>query len=68
MVTNYPILSNLNIEKNDDGKTICFAGGISSQWMHDNIIKAIKDIKKVKYLLIGNNKNDYFESLKGIEV
>ena len=67
MVTNYPILSNLKIKKEDDGKTICFAGGISNQWLHGNIIKAIEDIKNIKYLLIGNNKSDYFETLKKLD-
>ena len=70
MVTNFPILSNidkskdLKIKKNED--IMCFAGGISSQWMHHNIIKAIHNIN-ITYVLAGDNNSKYFESLKEIE-
>ncbi len=67
MITNYPILSNKNIIKHDDGHTICFAGGISTQWLHHNVIKAIDGVDNVRYLLIGDNENSYFETLKKLE-
>lgn len=67
MITNYPILSNQKVSKHDDGHTICFAGGISAQWLHHNVIKAINGTNNVKYILIGDNENNYFETLKNIE-
>ena len=67
MITNYPILSTEKIVKCDDGHTICFAGGISSQWLHHNIIKAINEINNIKYILIGDNENSYFETIKTIK-
>lgn len=64
MVTNYPIInSNYIIEEKKDN-VICFAGGISVQWMHENIIKAIENIEDIKYLLAGLGNNQYIDSLK----
>ncbi|HZK27887.1 MAG TPA: glycosyltransferase, partial [Thermoclostridium sp.] len=50
MITNYPILRNKeeNTKNRYRGKNICFAGGISPQWNHENIIKAIESIEGVE--------------------
>lgn len=65
LITNYPILNN-NYGRKHNGKTLCFAGGISKQWMHNNVIEAIKDLD-VKYIIAGNNNSSYFESLKTLD-
>lgn len=68
MVTNYPILKgeskNEHIQKK---KAICFAGGISPQWNHENIIKAIESIEDIEYILAGSGPKEYLEKLKGLE-
>src|SRR5699024_782118 len=40
MVTNYPIITKENNKNNEvpKNKAICFAGGINSQWNHENKI------------------------------
>lgn len=65
MITNYPIV----IQKNYYGynqhvKTICFAGGISEQWGHETILRALEICKDVKYVLCGKGSDAYMESLK----
>ncbi len=68
MITNYPILTdedkNEHIQKK---KAICFAGGISPQWNHENIINAIETIEGVEYILAGSGSNEYIEKLKRLE-
>lgn len=64
MVTNYPIIDiNENIIRKPT-KAVCFAGGISEQWSHDKIIRAIEDIDGIKYILAGAAENEYLNMLK----
>jgi glycosyltransferase involved in cell wall biosynthesis len=67
MITNYPVLnenaSPVFFEK-ENTRTICFAGGISEQWSHENILYAINDIGDVNYDLCGFGDKNYLESLK----
>lgn len=66
MVTNYPIVKPKKLVKKGDSEGcyyICFAGGLSRQWCHHNVIRALENINGVKYLVAGKN-NAYFESLK----
>jgi glycosyltransferase involved in cell wall biosynthesis len=66
MITNYPIVGK-NKEKNENAvNTICFAGGISEQWNHDKIIKAIENIDEIEYLLAGNGTDEYIKLLKSL--
>ena len=65
MVTNFPIIEKETKKEQSKENVLCFAGGISYQWMHHNIIKAIQNIN-IKYLLIGDNNSKYFETLKTI--
>lgn len=70
MVTNYPILeSSYDIEETEKQKdnTICFAGGVSPQWNHENIIKAIDKVEYINYSLAGSGPKEYLESLKRLE-
>lgn len=64
MITNYPIVQPLRENTERVPGSICFAGGISSQWNHDNIIRAIESIDGCRYVLCGNGGDLYFESLK----
>ncbi|MFA9375911.1 MAG: glycosyltransferase family 4 protein [Lachnotalea sp.] len=68
MITNYPILEEKE-EKVDSKKkrAICFAGGISPQWNHENIISAIEGIDDIEYLLAGSGTEEYLEELKKLE-
>ncbi len=69
MVTNYPLTETTNIvNKTDhDTKTIVFAGGISSQWSHDMVIKAISGIDNLYYNLYGSGDDNYINELKTID-
>ena len=62
MITNYPIVKEF-IDNRKWGKSVSFAGGISSQWMHDKILKAI-NIADVRYLLAGKCTESYLNILK----
>jgi glycosyltransferase involved in cell wall biosynthesis len=65
MVTNYPIIESKDEEFAiySGNRTLCFAGGISEQWMHENIIKAVAKCEKVKYVLCGK-ETEYLSFLK----
>jgi len=66
LITNYPILKKHEIrDKLLISKSICFAGGISTQWNHLNIIKAIENIEDVNYILAGSGTDNYINLLKG---
>lgn len=68
MVTNYPILSKFDMSRNHkEGNYICFAGGITGQWNHINIIKAIEKIEGVTYLLAGSGPKEYISVLKSLD-
>lgn len=68
MVTNYPILEvddkddDIN-ERDVQDSFVFFAGGISSQWCHDNIIKAVKNLAGVKYKYAGRSDDEYITYL-----
>lgn len=64
MVTNYPVIDSNFIYEDSKDNVVCFAGGISDQWMHVNIIKAIENIDDIKYLLAGVGNKQYIESLE----
>lgn len=66
IITNYPIIDNNKISKLKNNSILCFAGGISSQYMHHNIIKAISKLP-VRYKLAGPSFDNYLESLKQIK-
>ncbi len=65
IITNYPIIDN-KVSKLKNLNTLCFAGGISRQYMHHNIIEAISDLP-VKYKLAGPCFGNYFDSLTKIK-
>lgn len=68
MITNYPILKKEVVNKETQRKrAICFAGGISPQWNHENIIKAIESIDDIEYILAGSGSTEYIEKLKTLD-
>jgi len=68
MITNYPILKTTsNYDRSKKKRAICFAGGITPQWNHENIIKAIEQIDDIEYILAGSGPQDYLERLKSLQ-
>lgn len=68
MITNYPIIKEKTVDVQiPKKKAICFAGGISPQWNHENIIKAIETIDDIEYILAGSGSTEYIEKLKGLK-
>lgn len=67
MVTNYPKLNkDINVVENNMVKSICFAGGVSPQWNHVNIIKTMEHFEDISYLLAGIGSDDYLKSLRAL--
>lgn len=61
-ITNYPIVQ----EFKDDRKWqnyVCFTGGISAQWMHENLIRSLEGLD-VKYVIAGLVENGYMNKLQ----
>ena len=48
-------------------KSICFAGGITKQWLHENVIKALDETTNITYKLAGNKDESYFKKLINLE-
>lgn len=70
LITNYPIIDDKSISlRNSEyltgemSKTIVYAGGISEQWSHENILKAIENMD-IKYELAGVVTHAYLEKLQ----
>lgn len=65
MITNYPEFQETQ-DNRKFGRFICFAGGISPQWMHDKVVKAIEGCD-VTYLLAGKVQDEeYFSGLSSL--
>lgn len=65
MVFNYPIISSEFQHISDyQTKAISYAGGISSQWCHQEIIDALDEVKNAKYVLAGNINSEYGQKLR----
>lgn len=68
MITNYPRSEeNFMTSKLKKEQKICFAGGISKQWMHENIISAIPRNINVKYCLAGPIEDQYLANLQKLD-
>ena len=63
-ITNFPILKEAEMP-DYSSRTIVFAGGISEQWNHENIINALNTIPNSHYILMGSAGNEYLNRLKG---
>ncbi len=67
MVTNYPIIKSDSLKHEANSNSICFAGGITKQYYHENIILAIEHIDNVKYILAGNSSEEYLNKLRSLQ-
>jgi glycosyltransferase involved in cell wall biosynthesis len=63
---NFPILNSDFHEPDYCSRILSFAGGISSQWNHDHIIRALEKVENVQYVLCGTAGESYLEKLKTI--
>lgn len=66
MVLNFPVVRDdyKPAEISFDENAIGYAGGISEQWCHEDIMEALKILDGVKYKLAGNLTGPYGERLK----
>lgn len=69
IVANYPIINKdyRTSEYSEESNTICFAGGISEQWMHVNIIQALEEIEDIRYTLLGSGDEEYINRLRNLK-
>lgn len=69
LVPNFPIIStdNYKTSNREPDNAICFAGGISAQWMHENTIKALEGTNSTKYLLAGPGDAEYLQKLSQLK-
>jgi glycosyltransferase involved in cell wall biosynthesis len=69
LVTNFPKLA-VSTESREryefKEREVIFTGGISSQWSHEYIIKAMKNIKDLTYSVYGKGESSYLNYLKSI--
>lgn len=63
-VRNYPILEERGTEQNCREKTIVFAGGISEQWNHHILLKAMERVPEYRYCLCGSAGEAYLQKLR----
>lgn len=72
MITNYPIIepdaAAPEEKKMPDIFTLVFAGGVTPQWSHEEIIQAIQDIDNVRYVAYGKCSEAYLEKLKSLDL
>ena len=65
MVTNYPIYKEF-VDERKWGKSVCFAGGLTKEWMHHTIIESLP-ATDVRYRIAGGSAyKHYEESLKAM--
>jgi len=69
MVLNFPIVDeNSSLPHiNFDNRAISFAGGISPQWCHKEILEAISSISNLTYKLAGKLGGEYGDELQNME-
>lgn len=68
MILNYPIITNEEVRlPNYEMRKIAFAGGISSQWCHKEIIESLSNLKDVNYELAGMITDSYGKELQELD-
>lgn len=68
MVTNYPMVAEINNNSkypsnNRQEEYVFFAGGISEQWCHEIIAKAVEKVKGVRYRFAGKEYDEYVKKI-----
>lgn len=66
LVTNYPIINELFKMPDFSQKYIGFAGGVTSQWMHVNVLKALEYNPDCRYTLCGPCRDEYRAQLEAL--
>ncbi len=61
-ITNFPVVKAFKDDRQWQNY-VCFTGGISAQWMHENLIKGIEGLE-VKYVLAGIVEDGYMNKLQ----
>ena len=64
-VTNYPIFSEDYCEPSFKKKAVAFAGGISRQWNHEMIVRALEEVPGCTFILCGPD-NEYRKGLESL--
>lgn len=66
MVTNYPDYHETESLPETGSRKLCFAGGISEQWNHETIIRALEALPGTRYVLLGSGDTSYMERLAAL--
>lgn len=66
MIANFPVFQEQGEQVRSENRSLCFAGGIVSQWNHDKIIQAMEEIENCTYVLCGKAGTVYFKSLTAL--
>lgn len=66
LVTNFPIIDDYVELERARLRSIGFAGGVTSQYNHGNIIRAISTIPDISYIIAGNLSAQYRGTLSGL--
>lgn len=68
LIFNFPIITpNMHVLNMENKiKYVVYAGGISPQWNHETIVKALNKCENTKYLLAGKCHDNYLQKLKTI--
>lgn len=69
LIMNYPKMKNEGefIQPEFLEDCVSYAGNLSKQWCHDSVIKALSNLKNVKYIIAGDMSNEYCMDLKKLE-
>lgn len=68
MICNFPILNETEQVSDWSQKenAVCFAGGISSQWMHETVLSALPELPQTRYILAGVGDDSYLDKLRAM--
>ena len=68
MVTNYPILDEIELNTTQKQRQVCFTGLITSLWCHENVVTAVNLLDDdIKYVLAGTVDVDYLSKLRSLD-
>lgn len=59
LVTNYPIYNEM-VDNRKWGRSVCFAGGLTKEWMHHSIIESLS-LTNAKYRIAGFSAYKHYE-------
>ena len=63
-VANFPILDSPSSQPDVSSKTLVFAGGVTRQWNHHTILKALERLPECRYHLCGAGDAGYLRELE----